>query len=49
MVEEVLAGWTVVVKIDYMHGLKCAGRCLFSCQHFENISDFLFSWVFCDR
>ena len=30
-------------------GLKCERSCLFSCLHFERISDFLFSRVFCDR
>ena len=29
-------------------GLKCEIRYLFSCLHFQRISDFLFSRVFCD-
>ena len=29
--------------------VKCERRCLFSCQHLDNISDFLFSCLFCDR
>ena len=28
--------------------LKCERKCLFSCLHFERISDFLFSRVFCN-
>ena len=27
---------------------KCESSCLFSCQHSDSISDFLFSRVFCD-
>ena len=35
--------------MGYVCGSKCERRCLFSWQHFERISDFLFSRVFCDR
>ena len=31
-----------------VYGSKCKIRCLFSCLHFERISDFLFSRVFYD-
>ena len=37
-----------VVDIDYVYGLKCESRCLFSCRYLDNISEFLFSRVFCD-
>ena len=33
--------------MGYVYGSKCE-RCWFSCLHFERISDFLFSKVFCD-
>ena len=43
-------GWNVCIYIYiYIYSrLKCERRCLFSCLHFERISDFLFSRVFCD-
>ena len=31
-----------------VYGSKCERRSLFSCLHFERISNFLFSTVFCD-
>ena len=35
--------------MGYVYGSNCERRCLFSCLHFERISDFLFSRVFCDE
>ena len=48
VMEVVLVRWMVVVGIDYVYGSKCESRCLFSCRHLDNISDILFSRVFCD-
>ena len=41
--EVVLAWWMVLVNIDHAYESKCESRCLFSCRHFDNISDFLFT------
>ena len=48
VMEVVLVWWIVLDEIYYEYGLKCESRCLFSCWHLDNISDFLFSSVFCD-
>ena len=48
VVKVVLVWQMIVVEIDYEYGSKCAGRCLFSCRHLDNSSDFLLSRMFYD-
>ena len=38
--------WRIVMEIDYVYRSKCESRCLFSCRHLDNISNFLFSKEF---
>ena len=37
------------VNCGYVYGSKSERRCLFSCQHLDNVSYFLFCRMFCDR
>ena len=48
VIDVVLVSRMVVVEIDYVYGSKCKSKCLFSHRHLDNISDLLFSRVFCD-